>query len=119
MKRILSIAALAALALSVAIPGAAQAQTCAIGDNGVTSNRGGVPAKFTHLDARQGMNCASARYVLNKWLRPAYAKTYSYGLPARFYDGYVTWYCGKVSYLRWSCEEYDSGTSFRFTAYRK
>jgi hypothetical protein len=40
-------------------------------------------------------------------------------LPARFYDGYVTWYCGKVSYLRWSCEEYDSGTSFRFTAYRK
>jgi hypothetical protein len=57
MKRILFIAVLAVLALSGAIPGAAQARACAIGDIGVTRNRNGVAAKFENLDARQGMNC--------------------------------------------------------------
>ena len=64
-----------------------------------------------------GMNCASGRYVLNRWLRAAYARTYSYRLPRRFWDGYVTWECGKVSYYRWRCDEYDSGTAFSFTAW--
>src|SRR3954451_22906848 len=90
VKYTVLIAVLASLALSGALPGAAQARACSIGDNGITRNRDGVPAKFTNLDARQGMNCSSARYVMNKWLRPAYARTYSYRLPRSFWDGYVT-----------------------------
>lgn len=96
----------------------AHAIRCSIGDSGITYNRGGIPAKFEDLRALQGMNCPSARYVLNKWLRRAYARTYTYRLPTRFWDGYVTWTCRKRSNLQWQCDEYDSYTSFRFKAYR-
>ena len=64
-----------------------------------------------------GMNCASARYVMNKWLRRAYRRSYAHRLPTRFYDGYVTWHCWKRTSVRWQCDEYESNTSFRFTAY--
>jgi hypothetical protein len=80
-------------------------------------NQVGDAAKFERLTPMQGMNCASARYVMNKWLRRAFARSYSRNLPRTFYDGYVTWYCGKRSGLRWQCDEYDSSTAFRFTAY--
>ena len=96
----------------------AHAIPCSIGDSGITYNRGGIPAKFENLRARQGMNCPSARYVLNRWLRRAYARTYSYRLPTEFWDGYVTWTCYKRTNLQWQCDESDSFTSFRFKAYR-
>ena len=83
----------------------------------MTYNRAGVGAQFGQLNARQGMNCASARYVMNNWLRRTFARSYSRKLPTNFYDGYVTWYCGKLSSKRWRCDEYDSNTAFTFTAY--
>ena len=63
------------------------------------------------------MNCSSARYVLNDWLRDEYEGQYSHRIPTRFYDGYVTWRCHRLARLRWQCNEYDSYTAFRFTAY--
>jgi hypothetical protein len=51
------------------------------------------------------MNCASARYVMNKWLRRTYQRSSSHRLPTRFWDGYVTWHCYKRSNLRWQCDE--------------
>jgi len=45
-----------------------------------------------------------------------YRKQWSNRIPTNFYDGYVTWYCHKTSRLNWRCNEYDSGTSFRFRA---
>jgi hypothetical protein len=113
-----SAAALLASAVLLGASASASASSCSVGDSGVTYNRGGVPAKFKSLAPMSGMNCASAKYVMNKWLRRAYARTYSYRLPRRFWDGYVTWTCYKRSSLRWQCDEYDSGTSFRFVAYR-
>ena len=108
----------------VTVPGPAHAADeahaatrCSIGDNGITYNQLGTPAKFKKLRALQGMNCASARYVLNQWLRRTYQQSSKNRLPTRFYDGYVTWYCGKRSPKRWRCEEYDSNTAFRFVAY--
>ncbi|MDX8152103.1 hypothetical protein SK069_10900 [Patulibacter brassicae] len=91
---------------------------CSIGGSGVTYNRNGVAAVFKNLQPLRGMNCPSARYVMNKWLRRAYARSRSSRLPSRFYDGYVTWYCGKTSRLRWRCNEYTTSTAFTFTAYR-
>jgi hypothetical protein len=113
--RILIVSVLAALAV-VATPVAAQASTCSVGNSGVTFDRYGGAARFKSLTTQAGMNCASARYVLNSWLRRSYARTGR--LPYSFYDGYVTWYCSKLSNLRWECDEYDSGTRFRFTAFR-
>jgi opacity protein-like surface antigen len=108
----------AVAALLLLVPGSAQAATCSIGNSGVTYNLDGEPARFANLSAQRGMNCASARYVLNKWLRKAYSRQYSNRIPTDFYDGYVTWDCFKLSRLRWQCREYDSGTRFKFTAYR-
>jgi hypothetical protein len=88
-----------------------------VGGSGITVNRVGDVAKFKRLTPMQGMNCPSAQYVMNRWLRRAFARSYSRRLPRRFYDGYVTWYCGKLTALRWQCNEYDSNTAFRFTAY--
>ena len=95
----------------------AAAARCSIGDDGISYNRAGVEARFRSLQARRGMTCSSARYVLNRWLRRAYERRWSESLPTRVYDGYVTWYCGRTSRLRWQCDEYESGTQFRFTAY--
>ena len=63
------------------------------------------------------MNCPSARYVVDKWLRRAYERQWSNRIPTSFYDGYVSWSCFRTSYLRWRCEEYTSNTAFRFKAY--
>ena len=107
----------AAIGPAAAASAAHAAVRCSIGDNGITYNQLGTPAKFKRLRAQQGMNCASARYVLNNWLRRSYQQSYKDKLPTRFYDGYVTWYCGKTSPKRWRCAEYDSNTAFRFVAY--
>jgi len=101
---------------ALASPSPAQAY-CPLGDDGVSYNRAGQGAKFKRLNPMQGMNCASARYVMNKWLRRSFERSYRAKLPTRFYDGYVTWYCGRTSYRRWRCDEYDSNTAFRFVAY--
>jgi hypothetical protein len=108
---------IAALALAAVLPSTASAALCAVGDSGITRNRDGEAARFRNLQAMSGMNCKSARYVLNRWLRPAYARQYSSRIPTDFFDGYVDWSCHKRSRLRWQCDEYDSYTSFRFTAY--
>lgn len=103
--------------LAVAAAGAAQA-ACSVGGSGVTYNRGGEAAIFKNLRPARGMNCPSARYVMNKWLRRAWSRTSSHNLPTRFFDGYVTWYCGKTSSTGWRCDEYETNTAFRFVAYR-
>ena len=103
--------------LAVAAPGSAQA-ACSIGGSGVTYDQGGEPAVFRSLRPIQGMNCASARYVMNSWLRRAYARSSNHRLPTRFFDGYVTWYCGRTSTRGWRCDEYETNTAFRFVAYR-
>jgi hypothetical protein len=113
IKRFIAVAAVAAAA-ACAAPTAAQA-SCQ--GTRYTFNENGEMGVFKSLRPASGMNCASARYVMNNWLRPAYSMSWANRLPTRFYDGYVTWYCGKTSYLRWRCREYDSYTSFRFTAY--
>lgn len=115
MRRII-VTVLAALAAAAALPMAAEAR-CPVGDSGITVNRAGDVAKFKRLTPMQGMNCPSAQYVLNKWLRRAFRRSYSRRLPRTFWDGYVTWYCGKRTARRWQCNEYDSDTAFRFTAY--
>ena len=110
-----------AVVLAVGILGAptkADAAACQIGDSGVTYNRLGDPARFRSLRSMSGMNCRSARYVLNRWLRREYARQYDNQIPTEFFDGYVTWYRFKLSRFRWHCDEFDSYTAFRFTAYR-
>ena len=70
------------------------------------------------LVARDGMNCPSARYVLNHWIRAKWAQTYRNFVRTDFYDGYVTWHCRLVtgSPVRWRCKEYTSFTKFTFRA---
>ena len=103
---------------ALAFPSAADA-ACRVGGDGVTYNRSGAPAIFKKLRPLQGMNCPSARYVMNEFLRPSYARSSGKGrLVTNFYDGYVTWYCGKLSRKHWRCDEYDSNTAFQFVAYR-
>jgi len=116
MKQIVALATAAVLTAALALPSAAVAADCSIGDSGVTYNRAGVGAKFSGLRTLSGMNCASGRYVLNKWLRRSFARSAGRSLPTSFYDGYVTWDCFKRTRLRWQCNEYDSGTKFRFYA---
>ena len=114
-------AVLASLLVSAALllhaPAAHAVTRCSIGDSGVTYNRADVGAQFENLRAMRGMNCESARYVLNKWLRRHFRRSYSRKLPTGFWDGYVTWDCWKRTSLQWQCDEYDSYTSFRFRAY--
>ena len=105
-----------AIGALVVLPATASAR-CPVGGSGVTVNQAGDAAKFKRLRPMQGMNCPSAQYVMNKWLRRAFRRSYARRLPRTFYDGYVTWYCGKLSDYRWQCNEYDSDTAFRFTAY--
>ena len=114
MKKLI-VAGLAMLALTAAVAPAEAQAACG---GGVTYNRAGEGAWFGNVRPMNGMNCASARYVVNKWLRRSYARSWGRRLPTGFWDGYVTWHCWKRSNLRWQCDEYDSGTSFRFTASR-
>ena len=116
MRRLI-VSVLAVHALMAVAPAAQAEAACGIGGH-VTYNRAGQGAWFGAVQPMNGMNCASARYVMNKWLRRTYARRWSSRLPTGFWDGYVTWHCWKRSNLRWQCDEYDSGTSFRFTAYR-
>jgi hypothetical protein len=111
-----SVTIVLALAMLAVGPSSASA-FCSLGDDGITYNRSGQPAKFKRLNPMKGMNCPSARYVMNKWLRRKYRRSYRAKLPTRFYDGYVTWYCGKRTRLRWRCDEYKSNTAFSFVAY--
>jgi hypothetical protein len=108
----------AVLALCVGLAASAPSAHAGACGGGWSYNGLGEPANFTNVRPMQGMNCASARYVVNKWLRRAYERQYSSRIPTRFWDGYVTWNCFKRSGVQWQCNEYDSGTAFRFTAYR-
>lgn len=117
MRKMAAATVATAALLIPAAPSHAGVSRCSIGDSGITYNRNGVPAQFENLRAMKGMNCPSARFVLNKWLRRKYHRSYANRLPTRFWDGYVTWHCWKRSYYQWQCDEYDSYTSFRFRAY--
>lgn len=117
LRRILAAVVTTLALFAVTAPGTAQA-ACSVGGSGVTYNRSGQAAVFKNLRPTRGMNCASARYVMNSWLRRAWARTYSNTLPTRFFDGYVTWYCGKTSRTGWRCDEGTTNTAFRFVAYR-
>ena len=113
---VLALASVVALAATLAaLAPTAQASSCG---GGWSYNRLGESANFTSVRPMQGMNCPSARYVVDKWLRPAYTRQYSNRIPTRFFDGYVTWNCSRRSRLQWQCNEYQSGTAFRFTAYQ-
>jgi opacity protein-like surface antigen len=78
--------------------------------------------RFSGLQARSPMNCASARYAYNF----AFGIARRSGLPRSFNDGYVRWY-RQISNVRgpsgggcgtWrstvTYREYTSGTAFRF-----
>jgi|tagenome__1003787_1003787.scaffolds.fasta_scaffold17569193_2 hypothetical protein len=112
MKKFI-LGAVSALLLAIVIAPTAHAATCG---GWYSYNRDGEAARVSNVAPMQGMNCASSRYVVNKWLRPAYQSQYSNRIPTRFYDGYVTWYCHKTSGYDWRCDEYTSNTAFRFTA---
>ncbi len=107
---------LAIVMMSVAAPSGASAY-CSLGDDGITVNRGGYAAKFKRVNAMRGMNCPSAKYVVNKWVRRSYRRSYRPRIRTQFYDGYVTWYCHKKTRKRWRCNEYASNTAFSFVAY--
>jgi hypothetical protein len=109
----LILAAIVAASLSAVIPAAASASSCG---GWYAYNRDGEAAQVSRVVPLQGMNCASSRYVVNQWLKPAYQRQWSNRIPTHFYDGYVTWYCHKTSVYSWRCDEYDSGTAFRFNA---
>jgi hypothetical protein len=94
----------------------AEARRCRVGNSGITVNRVGDVARFSQLRALRGMNCASARYVLNRWLRRSFRRSFSRRLPRRFWDGYVTWHCRRRSAFQWQCNEFTSFTVFRFRA---
>ena len=102
--------------LSLGAPSTAAARSCSIGTSQDTINTAGETARFWSLHARQGMNCPSARYVLNQWLRPAFRRSSVARLPYSFYDGYVTWTCRRGSGSWWTCREYTSNTAFSFKA---
>jgi hypothetical protein len=104
-----------ALVLVAATAPVAEARHCRIGNSGITMNLPGDIARFSQLHAMRGMNCASARYAINR-LRRAFRRSQSSRLPRRFHDGYVTWHCGRRSRFRWQCNEFTSNTAFRFRA---
>jgi hypothetical protein len=96
------------LALSSA---AAEAASCR---GGGVSWHGDRPARFSKYTALDGMNCASVRYVMDRWVRRQFRRT---GLFRRtFYDGYVTWHGRKIRPGRFEYREFESHTRLRFTA---
>ena len=116
---------LVGLVVGVAAPAPAHAATwrsCQItGNSGFTDGPYAVGV-FQRLKARAPMSCSSARWVLNQWVRRAYARTGA--LEPRFYDGYVTWR-GRLRGERPTgsgativeYHERTSGTAFRFDFY--
>ncbi|MDA0168328.1 hypothetical protein OJ998_04450 [Solirubrobacter taibaiensis] len=112
MKKFI-IAALAALTAILAVPSLASASNCG---EWYTSNRYGEEASVHSVVPMQGMNCASARYVVNKWLKRGYQRQSSNRIPTHFFDGYVTWNCRRTSGYGWRCDEYTSNTAFKFKA---
>jgi hypothetical protein len=94
----------------------AEARRCRVGNSGITVNRAGDVARFSQLRALRGMNCASARYVLNRWVRRSFRRSFSRRFRRRFWDGYVTWHCRRRTTFQWQCREFTSGTAFRFRA---
>jgi hypothetical protein len=94
----------------------AEARRCRVGNSGITVNRAGDVARFSQLRALRGMNCASARYVLNRWVRRSFRRSFSRRFRRRFWDGYVTWHCRRRTRFQWQCREFTSGTVFRFRA---
>lgn len=116
-RRLFYACTVAVLAALVSAPSSAQAAGCSIGGSGISYNQRGIAAKFKSLKPMGTMNCPSARYVLNRWLRRAFERSSARRLPTRFFDGYVTWSCFKLEPVRWQCNEYVTDTSFRFTAF--
>jgi len=114
MRKLILTGALAAL-IALAL-GATSAHAASCG-GWSTSNAVGEWARVTAVHPEGTMNCASSRYVVNQWLKRSWQRAHYNHLPGRFFDGYVTWDCGKTSYYGWRCSEYTSGTSFRFRGY--
>jgi hypothetical protein len=112
MKKIVLILGAAAIAALALVPASAQASNCG---GWSAYNRVGDYAVVSNVHPEGTMNCASSRYVVNKWLRRSYVRSHWAHLPTRFFDGYVTWHCGRTSRFQWRCTEYTSYTSFRFT----
>jgi hypothetical protein len=113
MKKLLILIALVG-SLAAVIPTAANASTGSCG-GWYAHNRFGTAAEIYNVQPHGGMNCASSRYVVNKWLKRAYQRQWSNRIPTRFYDGYVTWHGYKTSGHNWRFVEYSTGTSFTFT----
>lgn len=120
MRRATLLIALAGVvALGVAAPANASSgySGCNSGVSGEGQSaytRSGYIVPMTNYRGR-GMACSSVRYVINKWLRPKVSRQYGYPRLARpFYDGWVTWHCWKPGGYVVQCDEYKSGTSFRF-----
>lgn len=111
VKKILLAVAAAVTLCAAAAPAQAHASCGGWG----AYNLDGEYAAISKVHPRGGMNCASSRYVVNKWLKRAYQRQYSNRIPTHFWDGYVTWYGYKTGRHSWRFEEYDSGTSFTFT----
>jgi hypothetical protein len=109
-----AIAAVAALSLT-GVAEASTAHSASSCGGWYAWNLDGEAASVRNV-TRSGMNCASSKYVVNRWLKKGYERQTRNRIPTHFYDGYVTWTCYKTSYYRWKCAEYESGTSFRFTA---
>ena len=121
MKKLLTIGA-AAVALLVAAA-TASAHTGWHSCSAQTRSTSGWEyyARFSGLQARSPMNCASARYAYNL----AFGVTRHSRLPRSFSDGYVRWH-RQISNVRgpsggcgtWhstvTYREYTSGTAFRF-----
>jgi hypothetical protein len=78
-KRFITAAAVAVAAFTA--PAAAQASSCQ--GTRYTSNQSGETGVFKSLRPARGMNCASARYVMNSWLHPSYSSSYYSRLPTR------------------------------------
>jgi hypothetical protein len=112
VKRII-VLTLAALAVVFAAPSLASASDCG---GWSATNLDGEWADVYNVVPMNGMNCASSRYVVNKWLKKGYQRQYSNRIPTHFYDGYVTWHCHKLNRYRWRCDEYTSNTAFTFSA---
>ncbi len=91
--------------------------TLRVGGSGITVKRSGDVAKFKNLTPMQGMNCPSAQYVMNKWFRRAFRRSYLPRLAAQVLGRPCHVVLRQADSSRWQCNEYDSDTAFRFTAY--
>jgi hypothetical protein len=112
MKSIITLLAIAGT-LTLALAGTASAHSgtsCPYYGQTVSPSHG-TTGEFSNLRVYGTMNCASARYVMNK-LRVQYRR---YGrIRGRFSDGYVTWNGYHASGYGWHFYENTSSTSFSF-----